>query len=247
MDLSFQLYSARNFLPWEGVLNTLAALGYAGVEGFGACYADPPTFRALLDKAGLAMPSGHFALDQLEADLPAALAIARTLGMTRLYCPYVPPQERPADAAGWAAFARRLALVDDRVRDAGFAFGWHNHDFEFALTPDGAMPMELILDTAPGLDWEADIAWIVRGGADPFDWIARHRARIAAAHVKDIAPPGENLAEDGWADIGHGLLDWPALLGALRAAGCDLFVVEHDNPADLARFAGRSIDSLRRF
>lgn len=247
MDLSFQLYSARNFLPWENVLHTLAALGYARVEGFGACYADPPAFRALLDQAGLAMPSGHFALDELEADLPAALAIARTLGMTRIYCPYVPPQDRPADAAGWVAFARRLALVDDWVRDAGFAFGWHNHDFEFVLTPDGAMPMELILDTAPGLDWEADIAWIARGGADPFDWIARHGARIAAAHVKDIAPPGENLAEDGWADIGHGLLDWPALLGALHAAGCDLFVVEHDNPADLARFAGRSIDSLRRF
>jgi hypothetical protein len=33
--LSFQLYSARNFQPWEGIIEMLAANGYKEVEGFG--------------------------------------------------------------------------------------------------------------------------------------------------------------------------------------------------------------------
>ena len=58
------------------------------------------------------------------------------------------------------------------------------------------MPMEIFLEHAPTLEWEADIAWIVRGGADPFAWIARHGDRITLAHVKDIAPKGECVDED---------------------------------------------------
>jgi sugar phosphate isomerase/epimerase len=73
------------------------------------------------------------------------------------------------------------------VRAAGFGFGWHNHDFEFVPLADGSVPMQILLETAPDLDWEADIAWVIRGGADATDWIARHGKRITAVHVKDIA------------------------------------------------------------
>ena len=68
MNWSFQLYSARNFQPWDAVVATLGQLGYKEVEGFGGVYADPAGFRKELDKAGLAMPSGHFSLDMLEND-----------------------------------------------------------------------------------------------------------------------------------------------------------------------------------
>ena len=45
------------------------------------------------------------------------------------------------------------------------------------------------------------MAWIVRGGADPFEWIKRYADRIASVHIKDIAPAGECEDEDGWADV----------------------------------------------
>lgn len=247
MDTSFQLYSARNFTPWDDVVRKLADLGYTQVEGFGPVYEDPATFRAVLDQAGMSMPSGHFSIDMLENDLGTALDIARTLGIQKIYCPYLMPDQRPSDSAGWADFARRLAVVGDNVRAAGFDFGWHNHDFEFETLPDGQIPMQIILDEAPDNGWEADIAWIVRGGADPMDWIARHGDRITSAHVKDIAPDGDNLDQDGWADVGHGTMEWPALMRALKSAGCDLFVVEHDNPSDVDRFARQSIASIRSF
>src|SRR4051812_48570232 len=63
MNWSFQLYSARNFLPWTDVLEMLSKLGYAEVEGFGGVYDDPKAFGAELDKNGLAMPTGHFSID----------------------------------------------------------------------------------------------------------------------------------------------------------------------------------------
>ena len=102
-----------------------------------------------------------------------------------------------------------------------------------------------MFEGGPDLKWEMDVAWVVRGGADPLVWIKEHAGRIVAAHVKDIAPAGENLAEDGWADVGHGVVDWQAILPALRAIGVANFVMEHDNPADHARFATRSIATVK--
>lgn len=247
MTISFQLYSARNFTPWADVIAKLGDLGYENVEGFGGVYDDPAATRAALDKAGLKMPSGHFSIEMLENDLPTAVEIARTLGIKRIYCPYLMPDQRPSDSAGWADFARRLAVVGDNVRVAGFQFGWHNHDFEFEALPDGQIPMQIILDEAPLNGWEADIAWIVRGDADPFDWITRHGDRITAAHVKDIAPEGDNLDQDGWADVGQGTMPWDRLSTALQQAGCDLLVIEHDNPSDFDRFARQSLAAARSF
>jgi sugar phosphate isomerase/epimerase len=164
--------------------------------------------------------------------------------MTRIFCPHIAAEDRPTDAAGWVAFARRLEAVGEKVRAAGLAFGWHNHDFELVALADGSIPMQIILDNAPGIDWEADIAWIIRGGSDPMDWIARHGARMTAAHVKDIAPAGECADEDGWADVGHGVVDWKAIKAALVNAGVGLFVMEHDNPSDNTRFATRSFTAF---
>ena len=107
--------------------------------------------------------------------------------------------------------------------------------------------MDILLGEAPSIDWEMDVAWVVRGDADPLAWIERYKDRITTAHVKDIAPAGDNADEDGWADVGHGTLDWSALMAALRGIGVDLFVAEHDKPSDVTRFASRSIASIRTF
>ncbi|MCB1971267.1 MAG: sugar phosphate isomerase/epimerase, partial [Geminicoccaceae bacterium] len=234
MTISFQLYSARNFQPWDEVIATLSDLGYKNVEGFGGNYADARAFRDLLDRHGMAMPTGHFfPIGTFEDGIDATLATARTLGMERLFCPAPEDALRgPANAADWIALARRLEDAAKRVQDAGFRFGWHNHHWELAALEDGALPMEVILDTASGIGWEADIAWIVRGGGDPLAWIDRYGRRITAVHVKDIAPQGECADEDGWADVGHGVMDWAGLLAALKSSNASVLVMEHDNPND---------------
>ena len=97
-------------------MSRLAELGYTQVEGFGGVYDDVAGFRQAMDSAGLTMPSGHFALTELETDFDRVDAIATALGVSRIYCPFLLPEDRPTDAAGWSAIAKRLTLVGNRVR-----------------------------------------------------------------------------------------------------------------------------------
>jgi sugar phosphate isomerase/epimerase len=242
--LSFQLYSARKFPPLADQLATLAGLGYRRVEPYGALLEDVAGLAAGLAGNGLAAPSSHVALDRLRKDVDGAIADARTLGLSLVVVPYLLPAARPADAAGWRALGGELAAIGDRLAAAGLRLAWHNHDFEHVTLADGSYPLDLILEAAPKLLWEADLAWIHRAGADPLAWIGRHADRIRAFHVKDVAPAGEAADEDGWADVGHGVIDWPRLLPAMRASGAELYVVEHDNPSDWQRFARRSAETV---
>lgn len=243
-EYAYQLYSSRAFPPLEKTLTMLADLGYRRTEGYGGMLDDPPSVRAAHDAAGLVMGSVHLGLDRLRADCDGMIRLAEVLGVSSVYAPHLAEDERPADAAGWTALAHELETLAGAFAGAGLHFGWHNHDFEFRPTAGGAVPMEIVLDAAPSIGWEADIAWVVRGGADPFDWIGRLGDRITAVHIKDIAPAGECADEDGWADVGHGTLDWGRLLTALEDAPVRHFIVEHDRPNDDARFARRSLEAL---
>ena len=247
---SYQLYSSRNFPPVADTFAMLAKAGYPAVEGYGALYADDAMVAATgaaLAATGLTMPTGHFGLAMLEGQVDKVLGIAKALNMKRLYCPHLMPDDRPKDAAGWRAFGARLEAAGKPYRAAGLGFGWHNHDFEFKALPDGTLPQEAMFEGGPTLEWEIDVAWVIRGGADPRRWILRHGHRITAAHVKDIARAGECADEDGWADVGHGTVNWRQIMADLRATPCAYFVMEHDNPSDHTRFATRAIAAARRF
>lgn len=245
MDFSFQLYSARNFPPLGDMLGRLSKLGYTKVEGYGGLYADLDSLAAGLAASGLAMPTAHFGLAQLQ-DTSAAMKIAERLGIQTLFCPAIPKEERDQGEAKWVELGETLAQLGETYRKAGFGFGWHNHDFEFVPTASGRLPMDIILETAPNNEWEMDVAWVVRGKTDPLPWMQKYGSRITAVHVKDIAPAGTAEDEDGWADVGHGTMDWPALQRAIQEhTRAEYFVMEHDNPSDVNRFAERSLEAVQ--
>ncbi|MCG6901333.1 MAG: sugar phosphate isomerase/epimerase [Rhodobacter sp.] len=249
-DFSYQLYSSRNFPPLADTLRMVADLGYAQVEGYGALYANAAAVTELqgaLSDTGLAMPTAHFAIDMLRDEPDQVLKIADTLGIKAIFAPHVAPPHRPVDAAGWAAFGRELARLGAPVWDAGLQFGWHNHDFEMADLGGADRPLDLILQGDDRLTLELDVAWVQVGGQNPLDWIVKYADRLLAAHLKDIAPAGQAADEDGWADVGQGVMDWPGLMAALRHTKAQYFVMEHDNPSDHRRFAERSIAAARSF
>lgn len=241
MDYSFQLYGARNFPPVTDFLPRLKELGYAEVEGFGGLYGDAEGLAAAMKSAGLTMPTAHFGLDMLR-DTDASMKTAETLGIKTLFCPAIGPDERAQPEAGWKKLAATLAELQEKYSAAGFGFGWHNHAFEFVPTETGRLPMEIILDEAPNLVWECDVAWVVKGNHDPIAWMQRYADRVVAIHVKDIAPAGDCEDEDGWADVGHGVIDWKTIMKFVREnTKATNFVMEHDNPNDVDRMASRSI------
>ncbi|MEX0370742.1 MAG: sugar phosphate isomerase/epimerase family protein [Tateyamaria sp.] len=248
--LSYQLYSSRMFPPLEDTLRMLADIGYAHVEGYSALLDDADGVAALergLGDTGLTMPSCHVGLEKCERDPDAVVAVAKRFGIETIVIPYIMPDDRPTDANGWTGFGARLAAVTAALAPAGLALAYHNHDFEFVATSDGSLPIDLILAEAPGVQFEYDVAWAVRAGADPFAPIETYGSRIALAHLKDIAPEGEATDEDGWADVGHGTMDWSALFAALKSAGTTQFIAEHDKPSDHRRFAQRAFDTVAKY
>lgn len=246
---SYQLYSSRKFPPLADTLTMLADLGYASVEGYGALFpddADLGALRADLDATRLTMPTVHIGVDVIR-DRPArAIEIARAVGAEAVFGPHLAPHERPTSAEGWVAFGTAFAEAAKPLQDVGLLVGWHNHDFEFRPV-EGSIPLDLFLSASDTIAVELDVAWCVKAGADPLEWIAAWGDRIVAAHVKDIAPSGMALDEDGWADVGQGTLDWPALMAALRQTPCRWFIAEHDNPSDHRRFATRSLAAPQGF
>jgi sugar phosphate isomerase/epimerase len=243
---SFQLYSARNHPPLEGTLKMLAAAGYKDVEGFGGVYGNPKKLRKSMDRLGLSMPSGHFSVEMMEKEKTKVLDIASTLGINKLVVPFLMPDDRPKSARGWRDFGKRVNAIAEAYRAEGYGVAWHNHDFEFMKLKDSSVPHDLMFGQAPLLDWEIDVAWVIKGGANPIKYIKQYAGAITLAHVKDIAPRGKNADEDGWCDIGDGTVKWKDVMAALSQTRCMHYIMEHDKPADAARFAKRSIAAARK-
>lgn len=237
--ISFQLYSARNFPPVDDVLKELAAIGYEAVEPYGGNYLDDPKgFRAKADALGLAVPTAHVPVQLLDEDRAKAIDLAKTLGLETVVLPHIGGDARPKDAAGWAAFGKRLGEHAKHLSGAGLKLAWHNHDFEYANLEDESRPIEHLL-AADGVLFEADLAWIARGGADVPAEIDRHATRIVAFHIKDTAPDGVTV-DDGWTDVGAGTMDWQGIWPSIQKTGATLLVMENDNPSDWRSFAANS-------
>ncbi|MEM9603570.1 MAG: sugar phosphate isomerase/epimerase [Pseudomonadota bacterium] len=222
----------------------LAATGYTQVEGYPAILDDAATVRDLLLQSGLRMPSLHWPLDALESSIDACVRLAALFNASQVYAPYLAPADRPVDRAGWQHLGARLERVAEQLGEHGIAFGWHNHDFEFVPLADGAQPMALLLQAAPHIGWQADLAWIARAGGDPAHWLTHWADRITSLHIKDLAPAREHTDEDGWTDVGDGTMPWHTLWPLCRNTQAASFVVEHDRPSDDARFAARSLAAL---
>lgn len=249
-SIAYQLYSSRNFPPLGDTLMMLADLGYERVEGYGALMDDAEGLRELeagLAKSGLSMPTAHVALDKVKSDPQGVIDLANRLGISAVVIPYLQPEDRPLEIAGWRVLAAEVAEAGKPIRDAGLSYGWHNHDFEFFKLASGEFPLDLIMAGGDHVMLEFDLAWAAMAGEDPLVWLEKYGSRTVAVHIKDIAPKGENVGEDDWADVGHGRLDWKGLYDAIQSHNVPHLIIEHDNPSDHRRFASRSLEAVRAF
>jgi len=241
MNLSYQLYSSRNW-PLPDTLKMLSGIGYTEVEAFGGLFDDVAGLKAACTENGLTISSCHMDLEKLETDIVGCIALGKDLGVKRIYGPYLDEEKRPTDRAGWKKLADRLADVKPIIETAGFVFGWHNHDFEFVDLGDGTTPMDILAQAQ--IPFELDLGWVHVAGFDVIETIRKYGPLIRTAHIKDRAADGKNSDEDGWADVGTGVLDWAPIMAALKDAGVDHYVIEHDNPSDHERFARVSFDHI---
>lgn len=228
--VGLQLYTVRSEMAKgvESTLERVAAIGYKEVEFAGYFDREPAGLRATLDKLGLASPSTHVGLGELETQWDATAAAAKTLGHRWLVVASV--ERRALDSvASLKALAARFNAVGRKARDAGLRYGYHNHSAEFRMV-EGAVPLEVLLsETDPALvDFEMDVYWVTQGGGDPLALIAQHPGRFHLVHAKDSGgPPAHEMR-----DVGAGTIDWKKFFAQRRKAGVEHVFVEHDEPID---------------
>ena len=250
--ISIQLYSLRSLPGLAEVLDAAKAAGYRHVELIGGHLDAAADVRKQLDARELTASSAHVGMAALRERFDAIMAACKLLGFTQLFMPSVPPDERQHVEPYWTTLGGELGQMASRAKDRGIDLGYHNHHWELNAQPDGRSALECLFAGAGDtpLTWQADVAWLVRGGADPVALMQAHRSRLVSVHAKDLAPAGTHLDEDGWADVGHGVLDWrDRLAPAALDNGARWLVAEHDKPNDPARFARRSfafLNSLNR-
>ncbi|MHC5034574.1 MAG: sugar phosphate isomerase/epimerase family protein [Planctomycetota bacterium] len=239
IPVALQLYTVRDQLAadYVGTLKRVKEIGYDLVQLTGQVPFDAPQMRDVLDEVGLSVAGIHVGLDKLQAELGHWIAYCKTLGTPDLVCPYLPEQHRGTQE-DWLAVAALLDGVGARCADQGVRLSYHNHSFEFVKF-DGKFALDLLYEnTSPEhLYAEIDTYWVQHGGADPVEYIRKYSGRLPILHIKDMSADESRT----FAEIGMGILDWPAIHQAAVEAGVEFYCVEQDtcpgDPFDSARIS----------
>jgi sugar phosphate isomerase/epimerase len=221
--VALQPYTVRDELARDylGTLSRIAEIGYQGVE-----LGPPPAgvsidaLKQHLERIGLRVIGAHAPLQQLTDELDALVAYLREVGGS-----YLALSHRFGSRQDVLEAARQFNQIGGRCRERGVQFLYHNHNWEFTRF-DGEYAYDILLGaTDPELvKMELDTYWVQRGGADPVAYLRRLHGRCPLLHVKDMEPGAEQF----FAEVGEGVLDWGAILKEAEAAGTEWLVVEQD-------------------
>jgi sugar phosphate isomerase/epimerase len=239
--IGVQLYTVRTILPEKPAetLRAIEAIGYREAE---ATYVGLDKIWTALQATKLKPVSIH--LDSPMVTKGSADELARALeqvkhqGFSFAVYPYLPPDERGGlDAI--RKLAEKLNAAGKKAHAAGLGFCYHNHAFEFQPT-GGTTPLQVLLDsTDPKLvGIELDCFWVSVAGHNPVELLGKLSGRVPLVHLKD-KPSGtpvmynETVPKTTFKEVGSGVIDWPAVLRAAKAAGVSHYFVEQDQtPGD---------------
>jgi sugar phosphate isomerase/epimerase len=220
--VGLQLYSLRKPFAEDpiGTLERIRQIGYDAVEFAASLDTDFGPLAARMAEIELDCPSVHVGLADINGRPERVLEVARTLGCRFIVLPFVDP-----NGADWRAVVKQAQTFATQAKGEGFGFCYHHHHFEFD-TSSGERPFDILTgESDPSLlFFELDVYWLKTGGEDPVAMIETLAGRVKLLHLKDAAPDGKMT------DVGSGLLDFPAIIAAGRAAGVEHFFVEHDVP-----------------
>jgi sugar phosphate isomerase/epimerase len=230
--------SAQDF---EGVLRSVAEVGYEGVELFDLHGFAASEVRSWLDALGLEVAGRHAGLDAIHTSLPELAAELAVLGSDRLTLSWIEP---PASDAEARAAVATIAAAAQRVGDAGLRFGFHNHWAELERFEGGSVLDSLLELPADELWVELDLGWAWEAGVDPVELLERAHGRSPLVHVKDFRARGTRE----FCPVGDGAVGYDRVLPAAIAAGVEWLLVEQDETEGSGLDAvKRSFDAVQRY
>lgn len=243
VPIALELYTVRDETAkdFSGTLRRVAEIGYRAVELAGYGGLEAREMASLLRELGVEAAATHVSMDRLGADLNGEIEYCKTIGCEYLVVPSVPQARRGIDAI--AAVAGQLNEWGETCRREGLVLGYHNHDWEFAVS-DGRTPMEVLVE---GTDTdlvvlELDLYWVAYAGIDPANFLREHADRVRLVHLKDLAP------DRTYTEVGEGTLDLQGLYRQAAEIGVRWAIVEHDAPTMPSLESARlSLQNIQRW
>ena len=236
------LYTVRNEMGKDAkaTLKQVADLGYKYIEAVdykdGKFYGmTPDEFKSYLKSLGLQPISVHMGsmtidnADQLIADVKAAgikyfVAPVPPMGMFKF-----DPKTRSLGMEGTVEkLADILNTIAKKAHAAGLEFLYHNHDFELKPNKDGVVVLDYLLEHLDPkyVNFEMDLYWVIKAGADPVAYFQKYPGRFKIWHVKDMDSEGR------FAPVGKGTIDFKRILANKKLSGMKYFIVEQDQTYD---------------
>lgn len=139
------------------------------------------------------------------------------------------PQEYRGSLEGVRAFIKDFSEVSKRINDAGLAFAYHNHAFEFEDL-GGVITFDLLIEEFPNLNFILDTYWVKYGGYDYLTYLkVLGNKRITNVHFKDMKsePQGEICP------CGEGVIDFSPVVKLCNELEIPNALVEQDNAPSL--------------
>lgn len=234
------LYTVRDDMSKNAVktLKAVADAGYAYVEAAG--YNDgkfygmkPEEFKKTMKEIGLKPVSTHQGFESLD-NIDQMIADVKAAGFKYFVIP-VPPLGHFKSEDGKMSMSDELELltnvlntVGEKCKAVGLELLYHNHDFEFVKNSNGVVPIEYFLEnTDPDtVNFEMDLYWVTKAGADPLAYFEKYPGRFKLWHVKDMDDEGK------FAPVGSGNIDFSRILNEKEKSGMLYYYVEQDNTWD---------------
>jgi sugar phosphate isomerase/epimerase len=240
--LGVQLYSFRDALPNDvpGTLRRVHDLGFRDVELAGTYGMSARDFRTQLDSAGLTATSMHVGYEQFRDSLDRVLADAKTLGVKFVGTAWIPHPDGPITPAVAREAAANFTRWGRAARQQGLQFFYHCHGYEFVPDPAGVRPMDILMrqTDADAVQYEMDVFWISRPGADPVAWLKKYPGRWRLLHLKDMKQGTPTNVNTGSANpdstevpVGTGQIDYRGVLRAAQEIGAQEFYIEDETAA----------------
>lgn len=236
-------YAEKDFL---GTVERVADLGYKSVQFAGFFGTTASEVKALMDRKGIKAAGAHVPIEQLDKDkIEETFEYHQKIGNSLIIVPALPKEMRES-AEDYLKTAEKLNEIGETCKQAGFKFGYHNHDFEFR-SMDGQTGFDLLFkNTDPDLvKMELDCYWATYAGYDPLEILSEHQDRCLSLHLKDIKTVGDQKVST---EIGNGELNIEQLVKTGLDYGVEWFTVEQESfemdPFDSLKISAKNLGNL---
>jgi len=243
--LGLQMYSLRVILKDQGLtaaLDQTKAFGLTAIEGSASTKGTTVAqMKAAVAERGMTLVAAGMGYEQLEKDLAGSVAQAKEAGVHFVSVTWIPHHGDDFTEAEATKAATNFNRWGAAFKEAGIAFVYHPHGYEFKPRADGQNLFDLIVHQtkAGDVSFEMDVFWIVHGGQDPVKLLTKYPDRWRTMHVKDIrkgAPTGIYTGRAPATDdvaVGTGQVDWPSVLKTAHAHGVQWYFIEDESTTPL--------------